>query len=113
MESEFEHGRHTDRHTDRTDRAADCIQRIRMEELGKALTNRCQAVRILSAKTRRRKTQMGTRDRSINCEQLEYECQLKTSTRSQIQELLNLGTSSPHNLIERQILGELEENPTD
>jgi len=30
-----------------------------------------------------------------------------------MKELLNLGTSSPHNLIKKQILGELEENPTD
>jgi len=80
------------------DRAADGIQWIRMEELGKALTNRCRAVRKLSEK--RRKTQMGTRDRSINSEQLEFECQLKTPTRSRIQELLNLGTSSPYNLFQ-------------
>jgi len=38
---------------------------------------------------------MGNRDRSINSEQLEFECQLKTPTRSRIQELLILGTSSP------------------
>jgi len=85
----------------RTDRAADGIYWIRMEDLGKAVTNRCRAVQKLSGK--RRKTQMGTRDRSINSEQLEFECQLKTLTRSRIQELLNLGTSSPHNLFQSLI----------
>jgi len=37
-----------------TDRAADGIQCICMEQIGKALTNRCRAVRKLSAKKRRK-----------------------------------------------------------
>jgi len=78
------------------------------DQKNKALTNRCRAVQKLSVK--RRKTQMGTRDRSTNSEQLEFECQLKTPTRSRIQELLNLGTFFPHNffqsLIDNQDLAE-------
>jgi len=54
------------------------IQWIRMEELGKALTNRCRAVRELSNKKQKKLT--GTRDRNINSEQLEFECQLRTPT---------------------------------
>jgi len=80
----------------RTNHEADGIQWIRMEESGKALTNRCRAVRKL--KEKRRKTQRGTIDRHTNSEQLEFECQLKTPTRSRIHELLNLGASSSHNL---------------
>ena len=72
-----------------------------MEELGKVLTNRCRAVRKLSVM--RQKTQMGTRDRSINSEQPEFECQLKAPTRSRIQELLYLGISSPYNLFQSLI----------
>jgi len=81
--------------------AADGIQWIRMEELGKALTNRYQAVRKLNEK--RRKTQRGTIDRHTNSEQLEFEYQLKTPTRSRIHELLNLGASSSHNLFQSLI----------
>ena len=44
------------------------VQWIRMEELGKALTNRCRGVRELSHK--RQKNLIGTRDRSIHSEQL-------------------------------------------
>jgi len=51
----------------------------------------------------RRKTQGGTRDRHTNSEQLEFECQLKTPTRSRIYELLNLGVSSSHNLFQSLI----------
>jgi len=68
------------------------------------LTNRCQAVRKL--KEKRRKTQRGTRDRHTNSEQFEFECQLKTPTRSRIQELLNLGTSSLHNLFQLLIINQ-------
>ena len=56
-----------------------------MEELGKALTNRCRAVRELSNK--RQKNLAGIRDRNTNSEQLEFECQLKTPTRGRIHEL--------------------------
>jgi len=69
---------------------------ICMEELGKALTNRCRAVR--KPKEKRRKTQRGTRDRHTNSEQLDFECQLITPTCSRIHELLNLGASSSHNI---------------
>ena len=72
-----------------------------MEELGKPLTNRCRAVRML--KDKRRKTQKGTRDRHINSKQLEFECQLKTFIHSRIHELLNLGASSSHNLFQSLI----------
>ena len=82
----------------RTIHEEDRIQWIRMEELGKALTNRCRAARKL--KEKRRKTQRGTIDRHTNREQLEFECQLKTPTRSLIHELLNLGASSSHNLFQ-------------
>jgi len=85
----------------RTNHEADGIQWIRMEESGKALTNRCRAVRKL--KEKRRKTQRGTIDRHTNSEQLEFECQLKTPTRSRIHELLNLGASSSHNLFQSLI----------
>jgi len=47
------------------------IQWIRMEELGKALTNRCQAVRELPNK--KHKKQEGTRDRNTNSEHLEFD----------------------------------------
>jgi len=86
------------------DRAADDIQWIHMEELGKALTNTCRALRKLSEK--RRKTQKGTRDRNTNSEQLEFECHLKIPTRSRIQELLNLGTSSLYNLFRSLIINQ-------
>ena len=55
----------------RTSHATEGIQWIRMQELGKALTNRCQAVRELSNK--KQKKQEGTRDRNTNSEQLEFE----------------------------------------
>jgi len=85
----------------RTSHEADGIQWIRMEELGKVLTNRCRAVRKLKGK--RRKTQGGTRDRHTNSEELEFECKLKTPTRSRIHELLNLGASSSHKLLQSLI----------
>jgi len=85
----------------RTSHETDGIQWIRMEELGKALTNRCRAVREL--KEKKRKTQEGTRDRHTNSEQLEFECQLKTPTRSRIHELLHLGASSSHTLLQSLI----------
>jgi len=88
----------------RTDPAADGIQWIRMEELGQAFTNRCRAVRKM--KEKRRKTQRGTRDRHTNSEQLQFECQLTTPTRSRVQELLNLGTSSPHKLFQSLIINQ-------
>ena len=72
------------------------VQWIRMEELGKALTNRCRGVRELSHKKQR--NLIGTRDRNLHSEQLEFECQLRTTTRSRIYELLELGTSSSLNL---------------
>ena len=62
------------------------VQWIRMEELGKTLTNRCRAVRELSHKKQKNLT--GTRDRNIYSEQLEFECQLRTPTRGRIYELL-------------------------
>jgi len=72
-----------------------------MEELGKALTKRCRAVRELS----NTKQQMhdGTRDRYTNSEQLEFDCRIKTPTRGRIHELLNLGASSSHNLFQSLI----------
>jgi len=85
----------------RTSHETDGIQWIRMEELGKALTNRCRAVREL--KEKKRKTQEGTRDRHTNSEQLEFEGQLKTPTRSRIHELLYLGALSSHNLFQSLI----------
>jgi len=72
-----------------------------MEELGKALTNRCRAVRELSNK--KQKKQEGTGDRNTHGEQLEFEFQLKTPTRGRIQELLNLGASSSQNLFQSLI----------
>ena len=53
----------------RRSHAAEGILWIRMEELGKALTNRCCAVRELSNKKQIK--QDGTRDRYTNSEQLE------------------------------------------
>jgi len=81
----------------RTSYATEGIQLIRMEELGKALTNRCRAVREFSNKNQEK--QEGTRDRNTNSEQLEFECQLKTPTRGRIQELLNLGAPPSQNLL--------------
>jgi len=85
----------------RVSHAAEGVQWIRMEELGKALTNRCRAVRELPNK--KRKKLVGTRDRTTNSEQLEFECQLKTPTRGRIHELLHLGTSSSQNLFQSLI----------
>jgi len=85
----------------RTSHQTDGIQWTRMEELGKTLTNRCRTVREL--KEKKRKTQEGTRSRHTNSEQLEFEWQLKTPTRSRIYELLNLGASSSHNLFQSLI----------
>jgi len=84
-----------------TSHATEGIQWIRIEELGKALTNRCRAVRELSNK--KQKKQEGTKDRNTNSEQLEFECQLKTPTRGRIHELLNLGVSSSQNLFQSLI----------
>jgi len=77
------------------------VQWIRMEELGKALTNRCRAVRELPHKKQKNLT--GTRDRNFHGEQLEFDCQLRTPTRSRIYELLELGTSSSLNLFQSLI----------
>jgi len=85
----------------RTSHATEGIQWVRMEELGKALTNRCRAVRELSNKTQKKLE--GTRDRNTNSEQIEFECQLKTPTRGRIHELLNLGASSSQNLFQSLI----------
>jgi len=85
----------------RVSHVTEAIQWIRMEELGKALTNRCRAVRELSNKKQKNLT--GTRDRNINSEQLEFECQLRTPTRGRIYELLNLGASSSQNLFQALI----------
>ena len=85
----------------RAPHAAEGVQWIRMEELGKALTNRCRAVRELPNK--KQKNLVGTRDRTTNSEQLEFECQLKTPTRGRIHELLNLGASSSQNLFQSLI----------
>jgi len=85
----------------RVPHATEGIQWIRMEELGKALTNRCRAVRVLSNKKQRNLE--GTRDRNTNSEQLEFECQLKTPTLGRIHEILNLGASSSQNLFQSLI----------
>ena len=82
------------------------VQWIRMEELGKALTNRCRGVRELPHK--RQKNLIGTRDRGIHSEQLEFECQLRTPTRSRIYELLELGTSSSLNIFRAALLAPLQ-----
>jgi len=63
----------------RVSHATEGIQWIRIEELGKTLTNRCRAVRELPNK--KQKNLIGTRDRNTNCEQLEFECQLEMPTR--------------------------------
>jgi len=81
--------------------ATEGVQWVRMEELGKALTIRCRAVRELSNK--KQKNLMGTRDRTTNSEQIEFECQLKTPTRGHIHELLELGAASSKNLFQSLI----------
>jgi len=85
----------------RVSHATEGVQWIRMEELGKALTNRCRAVRELSNKEQ--KNLIGTRDRNINSEKLEFECQLRTPTRGRIYELLSLRASSSQNLFQSLI----------
>jgi len=85
----------------RVTHATEGIQWIRMEELGKALTNRCRAVRELPNK--KQKNLVGTRDRNTNSEHLEFECELQTPTRSRIHELLNLGAASSQNLFQSLI----------
>jgi len=85
----------------RTSHATEGIQWIRMEEVGKALTKRCRAVRELPNK--KKKKQVETRDRHTNSELLEFECQLRTPTQSRIRELLNLGTSSSQQLFQSLI----------
>jgi len=82
----------------RTSHATEGIKWIRMEELGKALTNRCRTVQEL--KNKKQKMQGWTTDRHTNSEQFEFECQLKTPTRGHIHELLNLGESSSHNFFQ-------------
>ena len=52
---------------------------------------------------KRQKNLIGTRDRGIHSEQLEFECQLRTPTRSRIYELLELGTSSSLNIFQSLI----------
>jgi len=54
----------------RMSHATEGIQWIRIEELGKALKNRCRAVRELS-NTKQKKLE-GTRDRNTYSEQLEF-----------------------------------------
>jgi len=85
----------------RVSHATERIQWIRMEELGKALTNRCRAVRELS--NQKQKNLTWTRDRNINSDQLDFECQLNTPTRGRIYDLLNLGASSSQNLFQSLI----------
>jgi hypothetical protein len=85
----------------RTSHATEGIQWIRMEELGKALTNRCRAVRELPNK--KQKKQEETRDRNTNSEQLGFECQLRTPTQGRIHELLNLGATSSRKLFQSLI----------
>jgi len=85
----------------RTSHATEGIQWIRMEELGKALTNRCRSVRELPNKNQ--KKQEETRDRNTNSELLEFECQLRTPTHGRIHELLNLGASSSQKLFQSLI----------
>jgi len=85
--------------------AVEGVQWVRMEELGKALTNRCRAVRELPNK--KQKNLIGTRDRTTNSEQLEFECQLKTPTRGRIHELLKLGAVSSQNLFQSLIINQV------
>jgi len=85
----------------RTSYTTEGMQWIRMEEVGKALTNRCRAVRELSNK--KQEKQEETRDRNTNSEQLEFECQLRTPTQGHIRELLTLGASSSQKLFQSLI----------
>jgi len=84
-----------------TSHATEGIQWIRREELGKAPTNRCRAVRELPNK--KQKKQEETTDRNTNSEQLEFECQLRTPTQGRIHQLLNLGASSSQKLLQSLI----------
>jgi len=85
----------------RTSYAAEGIQWIRVEELGKA--QQTDVTLYKSCQTKKQKKQEETRDRNTNCEQLEFECQLKTPTRGRIHELLNLGASSSQKLFQSLI----------
>jgi len=85
----------------RTSYATEGKQWIRMEEVGKALTKRCRAVRELPNK--KQEKQEGTRYRNTNSKQLEFECQLRTLTQSRIRELLTLGASSSYKLFQSLI----------
>jgi len=85
----------------RTSYTTEGIQWIRMEEVGKALTNRCRAVRELS--NEKQEKQEETRDRNTNSEQLEFECQLRTPTQGHIRELLTLGASFSQKLFQSLI----------
>jgi len=85
----------------RTSHATEGIQWVQMEELGKALTNRCRAVRELPNK--KQKKQEETRDRNTNSEQIQCECQLRTPTQGRIHQLLNLGASSSQKLFQSLI----------
>jgi len=69
-----------------------------MEEVGKALTNRCRAVRELPNK--KQEKQEETRDRNTNSKQLKSECQLRTPTQGRIRTLLTLGASSSQKLFQ-------------
>jgi len=84
----------------RTAHDTEGIQWIRMEELGKTLTNRCRTVRELSNK--KQENQEGTKDRNTNSEQFKFECQLKTPTRVRIHELLH-----GHDQLQRMFHGHL------
>jgi len=88
----------------RTSYATEVIQWIRMEEVGKALTNRFRAVRELPNK--KQKKQEETRDRNTNSEQLEFECQLRTPTQGRIRKLLILGASSSPKLFQSLIINQ-------
>jgi len=88
----------------RTSYATEGIQWIRMEEVGKALTNRFRAVRELPNK--KQKKQEETRDRNTNSEQLEFECQLRTPTQGRIRKLLILGASSSPKLFQSLIINQ-------
>jgi len=85
----------------RTSHATEGIQWVRVQALGKALTNRCRAVRELPNK--KQKKQGETRDRNTNSEQLEFERQLRTPTQGRIHKLLNLGASSSQKLFQSLI----------
>jgi len=58
---------------------------------------------IFPARTIQQKTEKSHRDRNINSEQLEFECQLRKPIRGRIYELFNLGASSSQNLFQSLI----------